>query len=69
MMNKLKRLIDKILDDVYERRLKTMSYEAEDMIIAETEDLEQILDLIREEEQKAQCLAFWERGHLGGEDA
>ena len=65
MMNKLKRTIDKILDDVYERRLKTMSYEAEDMIIAEIEDLEQILDIIREEEQQAQ----WMRGHLGGEDA
>lgn len=70
MMNKLKQTIDKILDDVYERRLKTMSYEAEDMIIAEIEDLEQILDLIREEEQQqSQCLAFWMRGHLGGEDA
>lgn len=65
MMDKLKRTIDKILDDVYERRLKTMSYEAEDMIIAETEDLEQILDQIREEERRAQ----WMRGHLGGEDA
>ena len=67
-MDKLKRTIDKILDDVYERRLKTMSYEAEDMIIAEIEDLEQILDLIREEQQ-AQRVAFWMQGHLGGEDA
>lgn len=58
MMNKLKQTIDKILDDVYERRLKTMSYEAEDMIIAEIEDLDQILDLIREEQQ-AQCVTFW----------
>ena len=68
MMDKLKRTIDKILDDVYERRLKTMSYEAEDMIIAEIEDLEQILDLIREE-REAQCVTFCMRGHLGGEDA
>ena len=68
MMDKLKRTTDKILDDVYERLLKTMSYEAEDMIIAETEDLDQILDLIREERQ-AQCVTFWMRGHLGKEDA
>ena len=68
MIDKLKRTIDKILDDVYERLLKTMSYEAEDMIIAEIEDLEQILDLIREEQQ-AQCVTFWMRGLWGGEDA
>ena len=68
MMDKLKRTIDKILDDVYERLLKTMSNEAEDMIIAEIEDLEQILDLIREEQQ-AQCGTFWMRGLWGGEDA
>ena len=57
MIDKLKRTIDKILDDVYERLLKTMSYEAEDMIIAEIEDLDKILDLIREEQQ-----AQWMRG-------
>ena len=68
MMDKLKRTIDKILDDVYERLLKTMSYEAEDMIIAEIEDLNKILDLIRKE-QRAQCVTFWMRGLWGGEDA
>ena len=68
MMDKLKRTIDKILDDVYERLLKTTSDEAEEIIIEEIEDLAQILNLIRKE-QRAQRVTFWMRGLWGGEDA
>ena len=68
MMDKLKRTIDKILGDAYERLLGTTTDESENIAKMEIVDLYVILDLIREE-RRAQCMTFWMRGHLGGEDA
>ena len=67
MMNKLKRTIDKMLDDAYERLLGTTTDEGENIAKTEIVDLYVILDLIRD--ARRSVYAVWERGHLGGEDA
>ena len=48
MMNKLKRTIDKMLDDAYERLLGTTTDEGENIAKTEIVDLYVILDLIRD---------------------
>lgn len=66
-MNKLKRTVDIMLDDAYERLLRTTTDEGENIAKTEIADLYVILDLIRDARLSAS--AVWERGYLGGEDA